>query len=414
MRLATPDPVADFTGHVRPDAAVLAADRDTIARDLGERYDVRGFIARGGFAAVWEAVDRVAGVPVAVKRLNPTTGRGRDFYRELRAMLALDHPHVVRLVNLMEAGGARYLILEYCPGGSLRRVLSRNRRAGVPTPPDRAAELLRQIAAGLAAAHGRGITHRDLKPENVLFATTPGGAVKLADFGLATMFAPSSPAGPLAGLTGSPAYMAPEQFAGACSEAADVYALGVVGFELLTGDVPFRGGPADLAFHHLRTPAPVPAGLPEWWAEFLRTTLAKDPAARPTADALCDRLAAAPRVRRPTDWTKFVAEEVRTLPPPGPGASDMTPPPEEHAGLARESRRVRSALDDLADLAGPPRRTRRPAPPPVEEPVPPPAPTESVDSFFGDDPPPAPPAAPDPAPPRTGDAIHDVLDSFDW
>lgn len=456
---ADADPVA-YTGHVPPDAAGLAADRTAVARDLGDRYDVRRFIARGGFAAVWEAVDRVAGVPVAVKRLNPSTGRRQDFYRELRAMLALDHPHVVRLVNLTEAAGVRYLILEYCSGGSLRRVLSRNRRAGTPMPPDRVADLLRQIADGLAAAHARGITHRDLKPENVLFATTPGGRAKLADFGLATMFAPAAKAGPLAGLTGSPAYMAPEQFAGTCSPAADVYALGVIGFELLTGELPFRGGVQDLAYHHLRTDPPVRDDLPDPWPALLRGILAKDATARPSAVEIRERLAGRSRESARTDWTKFVAPEV--LASPSTGDRAVNPPPDERAGLTRESRRVRSALDDLADLAGP-RRTRRP-PPAASVPANPPpvvaVPVEAADSFFAEDPPapvespvveapapadadwfaddapppprsappsarlpsppppsPAAPSPPPPAPPANparGEAINDVLDGFDW
>ena len=295
-----------LTGAVPPDMPVLAADRVAVGRDLGTRYDVTGFIARGGFASVWHAVDRVAGTPVAIKRLDPRAGRGRDFYRELRAMFALDHPHVVRLVNLQESAGHRYLILEYCAGGNLRSAISRARRDGPRPSAGRIVEVVRQVATALAAAHARGLTHRDLKPENVLFdGDAPGtGCVKLADFGLAMLLAATTDDGVLRGLTGSPAYMAPEQFTGQFTPASDVYALGVIAFELLTNDLPFAGGAEQLAYHHLRTAPAVPADLPAVWADLLPTMLAKDPANRPTADAVVDRLIATtttlPTALRPT------------------------------------------------------------------------------------------------------------------
>ena len=290
-----------LTGAVPPDLPALAADRIAVGRDLGRRYDVTEFIARGGFATVWHAVDRVAGTSVAVKRLDPRTGRGRDFYRELRAMFTLDHPNVVRLVNLQESAGHRYLILEFCGGGNLRSAISRARRDGPRPSPERTVGIVRQVATALAAAHARGLTHRDLKPENVLFAgESPGaGCVKLADFGLAMLLAATADDGVLRGLTGSPAYMAPEQFSGQFNPASDVYALGVIAFELLTNDLPFAGGPEQLAYHHLRTAPDVPAGLPAVWADLLPAMLAKAPADRPTAAAVVDQLTSV-TIARPT------------------------------------------------------------------------------------------------------------------
>lgn len=335
--LADPTDPADVpTGYVPPDLAALAAERDAVSADLGARYRVNGFIARGGFASVWEAFDEIENRPVAVKRIHPKVGRGGDFYRELRAMFALESPHVVRIVNFLEAGPTRYLILELCAGGSLRGAISAARRGrGSPIP---AAETVRQIAAGLAAAHKLGLTHRDLKPENILFAAKDGGAVKLADFGLASLFARDD-GGALKALTGSPAYMAPEQFCGEFGPASDVYALGVIAFELLTGDIPFTGGAEDLAFHHLRTPPAVPGDLPAPWPTLLPAMLAKNTGGRPTADGVAAALAPrapAPHRRERTSEYEFLlpaadgfdrvtagGTEFITL----PGLTDLVPKP---------------------------------------------------------------------------------------
>jgi serine/threonine-protein kinase len=382
----TPPPADVYTGYVPPDAAALAREGEAVARDLGDRYEVRGFVARGGFASVWAVTDRTSGDELAVKRLDPRLGRRRDFYRELRAMFVVDHPNVVRIVNLLEAGGTRYLLLELCRGGSLRAAVSKARRDGVAATPAEAAGVAGQIARGLAAVHARGFTHRDLKPENVLFAAPPGGrfgpaAVKLADFGLTDLLTAGDAV--LRGLTGSPAYMAPEQFTDGVCRASDVYSLGVIGLELLTGDLPFAGSPEELAAHHLWTAPPVPPGLPEPWAGLLPAMLAKTPAGRPTAAEVADRLAAA------------------DPPAPRPERRVMNPNPtaDEKAGLAREARRAKAALDDLAALAGRRGAAPRPADP---APAPPPArPTAaSADAFFGDfeeeaDRPPPPAAGPD-------------------
>jgi hypothetical protein len=262
---------------------------------LGDRYDIRGYISHGGFASVWHVVDRTDGVELAVKRLRPNAVRTRDFYRELRATLNINHPNVVRLVNFLESGEERYLILELCRGGSLRQAISRGRTAGVFCPLPRLAEVISQLAAGLGVAHALGLTHRDLKPENVLFAESYDGpfggksTVKLADFGLASV-RHTQDDGRLRAITGSPAYMAPEQFTGGFAPASDVYSLGVLAYELITGDVPFMGSPEDLAYQHLR-------GHPDWskienqaWRTLLQGMLNKAADARPTAQEVFDKL----------------------------------------------------------------------------------------------------------------------------
>ncbi|MGL4424117.1 MAG: serine/threonine-protein kinase, partial [Gemmataceae bacterium] len=184
-----------YTGHWPITPADATREASLIRADLGDRYEIRRYLSRGGFATVWEAFDTVENRPVAIKRLAVTVGRGRDFYRELRAMFCLQHPNVVRIINFLEGTGTRYLILELC-GASLRAAMSQARRDETPWESHRIVEILTQVAQGLAAAHQQGIIHRDIKPENVLFARSSHGKfggtapVKLADFGLAGAYAP--------------------------------------------------------------------------------------------------------------------------------------------------------------------------------------------------------------------------------
>ncbi|MBY0522998.1 MAG: serine/threonine protein kinase [Gemmataceae bacterium] len=287
-----------------PTPAELACWLSAVGRDLGSRYEMLGYLGHGAYATVWKARDRVTKELVAVKRFETKSGQAGGFYRELNALFRLRHPRIVRIVNLLEApAGPRYLILEHCGGGSLRGALQSAVRTSDLGMLSRTRMVARQVAEGLAEAHRLGLAHRDLKPENVLFETTAsdGATVKLADFGLARALQSAGLAAqsgaPLAGLSGTPAYMAPEQFEGVFAAATDVYALGVILYELLHGQPPFEGSPEQLAYQHLRQSPVISAALPHPWRSLLATLLDKDPERRPTAGDLLARLEAIPVAR---------------------------------------------------------------------------------------------------------------------
>jgi serine/threonine-protein kinase len=211
-----------------------------------------------------------------------------------------------------------------------------------PLGPDRTARLLAQAAAGLAAAHQAGLIHRDVKPGNLLIA--PGGTVKISDFGI-SYAAGSAPLTGTGLLYGTPAYLAPERAAGASATAAgDLYSLGIVGYQCLTGELPFTGDPLQLALAHQELPLPpLPGSVPAGLAALIMALTAKDPAARPGSAAEVARQAAALASRPGTDGLpERLPVEPGRLPaaptarlgptalaaPPGPDGPDLA------AGLA--------------------------------------------------------------------------------
>ena len=160
------------SGHSSLDALSQMALSEAIAEDLGERYDLRGFVGRGGMATVWLARDEVTGESVAIKRLEAESGPSRAFYRELSLLFRLTDPHITQIHTVVEAAsGTRYLILEYCSGGSLRAAMTRARAYdGLVCPEPDARRIVVEVLEGLAAAHRVKVIHRDLKPENILLA----------------------------------------------------------------------------------------------------------------------------------------------------------------------------------------------------------------------------------------------------
>lgn len=199
---------------------------------LGGRYELWGVLGRGGMAEVRDAWDLWSGRPVAVKVLNPSVSAqpecGRRFVTEVRAAAGLDHPHIVAVYDSGLHRGKHYIVMERLPGHTLADVLA----GGGALPTEQVRAILRAVLAALAAAHRHGVLHRDIKPANILF--TGSGSVKIADFGVAkTADAPHT-------LTnrvfGTMAYLPADRIAGRpATPCDDLYALGVVGYEALTG-----------------------------------------------------------------------------------------------------------------------------------------------------------------------------------
>jgi serine/threonine-protein kinase len=234
-------------------------------------------------AEVYEATDRVLSRRVAVKVLRDGLSDDQRvlarFRREARASAALSHPNIVAVHDVGFEGGTPYLVMELVAGRSLAEVI----RYEAPLPEARAAAIGEQIAAALSFAHARGIVHRDVTPGNVI--VMPGGVVKVLDFGIsrATMWTPVAPSPTL---HGTAAYVAPEQASGGEADPrSDVYSLGVVLFEMLTGRPPFTGeGPQALTWQHVHQAPMAPRtlvpsiGLP--MERIVMRCLAKDPAHR--------------------------------------------------------------------------------------------------------------------------------------
>jgi len=220
------------TGESTSDSDSFDHGRFAPGTRLGERYRIVGRLGVGGMGEVYRADDLKLGQPVALKFLPEEVERDPvrldKLNTEIRTARQISHPNVCRVYDVGEADGRRFLTMEYVDGEDLRSLLRRIGRL----PEDKGVEIARQICAGLAAMHDRGVLHRDLKPANVMLDGR--GRVRLTDFGLATTMASADREGEIAG---TPAYMAPEQLAGEpLSVASDLYALGAVLYELFTGE----------------------------------------------------------------------------------------------------------------------------------------------------------------------------------
>ncbi|MFF7440806.1 protein kinase [Streptomyces sp. NPDC008122] len=259
---------------------------------VADRYRLHVCIGRGGMGEVWQATDEVLGRSVAVKLMlaqaaDPSAG---DRFRlEAQTAARLSHPHVVGVFDFGTWDGKLFLVMELVEGDSLQGSPS----APMVLPAERVAVVAAHAAAGLAAAHRQGVVHRDIKPGNLL--VDGEGTVKLADFGIARFVDDPSAALTTTGqIVGTGLYLAPERALGQpASPASDVYSLGCVLYQLLTGRPPFRADTATaLLYQHIDTP-PVPpsrlgAALPPDFEAYLLSLLAKQPEQRPPAQAIAD------------------------------------------------------------------------------------------------------------------------------
>ena len=227
-----------------------------IGKIFAGRYRILKQIGRGGMADVYLAKDLILdGEEVAVKVLR--TNYQTDpiavarFQREARAMADLDHPHIVRITDIGEEDGQQYLAMEYVAGLDLKRYIKEN----YPLSNEEAVRMMGQILLAMRLAHARGIVHRDLKPQNILL--TPDGTAKVTDFGIAVAFAETSLT-QTNSMLGSVHYLSPEQARGSkATFQSDIYAMGIIFYEMLTGHIPYDGDSAvTIALQHFQKPLP--------------------------------------------------------------------------------------------------------------------------------------------------------------
>jgi serine/threonine-protein kinase len=287
---------------------------------LDARYLLGPVLAHGGMSTVYRGTDTRLDRPVAIKVMEPRLAADpafrTRFEREARAAARIDHPAVVDVHDQGDHmgvdGPVLFLVMELVEGGTLRDVLRDRGPLGVPA----ALSVMEPVLAGLAEAHRLGLVHRDVKPENVLISRT--GEVKVADFGLVTAAA-SAGASHAGYILGTVAYLSPEQVAtGAADARSDVYAAGVMLYELLTGEPPYTGDTAlSVAYRHVNSDMPAPSliagDVPPELDDFVLRATRRDPAARPA-----DAAAMLAELRRTA--TRL---EVPRVPPPVPPARPL-------------------------------------------------------------------------------------------
>ena len=356
------DAQGDAPGNARGDALASGA-ADSGRRVIGGRYEVLGLLGAGGMGNVYRARDRELDEPVALKVLRPEIAANAAalsrFRREVKLARRVTHPNVARVFDIGDEGGERYLTMELVDGEPLAATLARSGRLG----PARAIEVAKAVCAGLGAAHAAGVVHRDLKPDNVLLAKD--GRVVVTDFGIARAAAEGD--AKLTGtIVGTPAYMAPEQVEGkVADERADIYALGAMLFELLTGDVPWRGDNVfAVAAARLLEPPPDPRtrrpDLPAALAAIVLRAMARAPEDRfATAGDVARALAAVelapatPSIAAPSIAAPSIARRAEPLvlsESPAPGKKQVAVLPFRNAGAAEHDHIADGLTEDLIDL----------------------------------------------------------------
>ena len=372
-----------------------------IGRVLDGRYRVGPRIARGGMATVYEAtdlrLDRVCALKIMHSGLGDDDEFAARFVREARSAARLSHPHVVGVFDQGDDDGTLFLAMEYIPGHTLRDLI----RKESPMSPAKALAVIDPVLSALAAAHAAGMIHRDVKPENVLLADD--GRVKVADFGLARAISAETQHTATGGvLIGTVSYLSPELVVDGKADArSDVYAAGVVLYEMLTGRKPHEGeSPIQVAYKHVHEDVPPPSkivrGLPAYVDALVARATARDRELRP-ADArvllhqvrrvraaLDDNLVDDPELTADLtpampvqrggedDYIDYVREDVPTILTPAQvahggrtddtsvfGARPVTPPPTRTATARAATGPPPPPLATRADPAGPGAAARR-------------------------------------------------------
>ena len=347
-----------------------------VGKILEGRYAIESLLRSGGMASIYVATQSDSPNLVAVKVLLPSLSGDpifiRRFRREIEAVRRFDHPQIVRTIGAGEQDGQHYFVMELVDGENLAALLRREGRVAEP----KALEIILQVVSALAHAHERGVIHRDLKPENIMIERHPGPEVrvKVVDFGIARV-EPQANNSETTGNTrltkagtilGTPAYVSPEQGgAEPIDHRHDIYATGVLLYELLTGKPPFHGGPAlQVVMRHVNE-APRPPSefmdVSPALERILLKTLAKKPSERqPSARALEDDLRGLTQPERsePED-AKTTEIRLSTSPPLQPQATLVLPAPIDATNQTRSEERRRNAGPTLSapTFGEPPRRS---------------------------------------------------------
>jgi serine/threonine-protein kinase len=384
--------------RVCPDDGTLLKEKvpmeeQAIGRTLDGKYRIDGFLKRGGMGSVYRGTHLLLNKPVAIKLIRPELVTSHDvverFFREARAAAKLSHPNIVTVHDLGQTeDGTLYIAMEIVEGKSLKDVIVE----GGPWNPARALRFCRGVASALSVAHRNGIVHRDLKPQNIMVCRDSEGneSPKLLDFGIAKTLEPDSPALTSTGMVlGTPHYMSAEQAKGLpADQRSDIYALGVILYEMLVGKVPFddKSIPSILVKHLTESPKPpssLRGDIPREVETLVLRCLEKDPQRRfQSADdlgkALADRLdTAAHPILDPTVATVPLHEQatVESLSAgltgaggastaaastarPAPAAISFPPPPPVESTRRMESGTIR-AHEARAATPPPPQPARR-------------------------------------------------------
>jgi len=302
---------------------------------LNNRYRLVAQQGSGGMAVIYKAIDQVLYRTVAIKILRPSLTPDPTFIirfqNEARSIANLSHPNIVTVYDVGNEGDTHYIVMEFIDGHDLKKLI----REHGALPVDRVLDIAIGICAGLGFAHRAGLVHADVKPQNILL--NKDGQVKITDFGIALALSDSQPKERQSIVWGSPHYFSPEQAQGERPTAAsDVYSIGIVIFEMLTGRLPYTGAnQQELAMAHIRSPIPkvtdINPAVPESLSQIIYKVMSKEPSSRYRMADQLGHILISFRDRAYQQTMPDVAGDYRAVPPSSPVPTPQpAPAPERH------------------------------------------------------------------------------------